>query len=110
ARHDLRQRGLAESRGAYEQHVVERLAALARRLDEHGEILARLRLADELRQHLRTQRGVAGVLVAPFGRDDARRRVHFLLPRQYLFGNSLPILATFGSLPLLGTMTLALAS
>src|SRR6185437_1185455 len=97
-RHDLCQRGLAKARRAAEQHVIERLAALARRLDEYGEVRARLRLADKLRQHLRTQRGVAGVLVAPLRRDDARGRAHSL-PRLYLFGKSSPILATFGSLP-----------
>ena len=42
ARHDLRQRGLAEPGRADEQHVVERLVARARRLDEHLEIGARL--------------------------------------------------------------------
>ena len=31
ARHDLRQRGLAEARGADEQHVVERLVTLRAR-------------------------------------------------------------------------------
>ncbi|MFK4561491.1 hypothetical protein ABIF95_004021 [Bradyrhizobium ottawaense] len=47
-RHDLRQRGLAEARGTYEQHVIQRLAALAGRLDEDREVLARLLLADEI--------------------------------------------------------------
>ena len=50
ARDDLRQRGLAEPRRADEQHMVERLVARARRLDEHREIGARLLLADELGQ------------------------------------------------------------
>ncbi len=77
ARHDLRQRGLAEARRADEQHVIERLAALARGLDEYGQIGARLRLADELRQQLRAQRGVAGILMAALRRDDARGRAHF---------------------------------
>ena len=58
ARDDLRQRGLAEARRADEQHVVERLAARARGLDEHLEVGARLRLADELVEPLRAQRGV----------------------------------------------------
>ena len=35
ARHDLRQRGLAEARRADEQHMVERFVARPRRLDEH---------------------------------------------------------------------------
>ena len=38
---DLRQRGLAEARGAVQQHVVQRLAAAAGGLDEDGEVLAR---------------------------------------------------------------------
>ena len=38
ARHDLRQRRLAEARRADEQHVIERLAPRPRRLDEHAEI------------------------------------------------------------------------
>src|SRR6202012_1765813 len=45
-------------------------------LDEDREILARLRLADEIGQHLRTQGSVAGILIAPLGRDDARGRAH----------------------------------
>ena len=59
ARHDLRQRGLAEAGGAYEQHMVERLVTLARGLDEDRQVGARLRLADEFGQQLRAQRGVA---------------------------------------------------
>ena len=74
ARHDLRQRGLAEAGRADEQHVVERLAALARGLDEDREIVARLRLADELGQQLRAQRGVADIVGAALGRDDAGGR------------------------------------
>ena len=76
ARHDLRQRGLAEARGADEQHMVERLAALARRLDEDREIGARLGLADEFGQQLRAQRGVADIVAAALGGDDAGGRVH----------------------------------
>ena len=77
ARDDLRQRGLAEAGRTDEQHMIERLAALARGLDEDREILARLRLADELRQQLRTQRGVADIIGAALGRDDAGGRGHF---------------------------------
>ena len=55
ARDDLRQRGLAEARRADEQHVIERFLARARRLDEHRQISARLFLANEFRQPLRTQ-------------------------------------------------------
>ena len=71
ARHDLRQRGLAEAGGTDEQHMVQRLAALARGLDEDREIGARLRLADEFGQQLRAQRGVADIVAAALGRDDA---------------------------------------
>ena len=66
-RHDLRQRGLAEPRRTHEQHVIQRLAPLARRLDEDREILARLGLAHELRQQLRAQRGVADIVGASLG-------------------------------------------
>ena len=38
ARNDLGERGLAEARGSGEQHMVERLAPSARRLDEHFEV------------------------------------------------------------------------
>ena len=77
ARHDLRQRGLAEAGRADEQHVIQRLVTLARRLDEDREILARLRLADEFGQQLRTQRGVADIVGTALGGDDAGGRVHF---------------------------------
>ena len=71
ARHDLRQRGLAEARGPDEQHMVQRLAALARGLDEDRQIGARLGLADKFGQQLRTQRGVADIVAAALRRDDA---------------------------------------
>ncbi len=73
ARHDLRQRGLAEPRGTDEQHVVERLAAFARGVDEHRQIGARLLLADKFRQVLRTQRGIADVVGTALGGDKAGR-------------------------------------
>ena len=75
--HDLRQRGLAEAGGTDEQHVIQRLAALARRLDEDREVLARLLLADEVGQRLRAQRGVADIVAAALGRDHAGGRAHF---------------------------------
>ena len=65
ARNDLGERGLAEARGSGEQHMVERLAPAARRLDEHLEIGADLRLADELAKRLRPERSLRLVLVAP---------------------------------------------
>ena len=109
ARDDLRQRGLAEARGTYEQHVIQRLVTLARRLDEDREIFPRLRLTDELGQRLRAQRGIADIVGTALGGNDAGGCVHSL-PRLYLLGSSSPMLTTFGVLPLSGTMTLALAS
>ena len=47
ARHDLRQRGLAETRRADEQHMIERFLARARGVDKDGQISTRLLLADE---------------------------------------------------------------
>jgi len=48
ARDDLRECGLAESRRAGKEHVIERLAPRPGRLDEHLEVRANLSLADEL--------------------------------------------------------------
>src|SRR5947207_790522 len=56
--------------------MVERLVAFARGLDEDRKVGARLRLADEFRQQLRAQRGVAAVFCAALGRDDAGGRGH----------------------------------
>src|SRR5882672_10138767 len=79
ARHDLRERGLAEAGRAHQQYVIERLAPRARRLDEDAEVLARLLLADELAQPLRAQRGFGDVLVAALGADQAAgRRAHLV--------------------------------
>ncbi|MGY3646543.1 hypothetical protein ACVWW2_001834 [Bradyrhizobium sp. LM4.3] len=77
--HDLCQRGLAEAGRADEQHMIQRLAALACRLDEDREVLARLLLADEVRQRLRAQRGIADIIAAALGRDHAvgLRVAHF---------------------------------
>ena len=76
ARDDLRQRGLAEAWGTDEQHMVERLVTLARGLDEDRKVGARLRLANEFRQQLRAQRGVAAIVSASLRRDDAGGRGH----------------------------------
>ena len=73
ARHDLRQRRLAQSRRADEQHMIERLAARLGRPDEHLEIGARRLLAGEIGKRQRTQRRV-GVVVALLGADKARGR------------------------------------
>ena len=61
---DLRQRGLAEAGRPVQQHVVQRLAAGAGGLDEHGEVFAAGLLADEFGQRLRPQTGLGGVLLA----------------------------------------------
>ena len=80
ARDDLRQRGLAEPGRADEQHVVERLVALARRLDEDAEIGARLLLPDEFGQPLRTKRSVRSIVVAAFGGHEPGGRAHAAAP------------------------------
>jgi hypothetical protein len=74
-RHDLGERRLAEARRPDEKHVIERLAARFRRLDEDLEIGARRRLADEIVQRLRAQ-GHVDILAALFGRDQAGVGAH----------------------------------
>ena len=64
ARHDLRERRLAETRRPREQNMVERLAPRPRRLDEHFEVRADLGLADELAEHLRPERSLRLIVVA----------------------------------------------
>ena len=76
ARHDLRQRRLAEAGGADEQYVIERLAARLGRGDEDAEILARRFLAGEIGEELRANRRL--VLGALFGRDETAGRVGHL--------------------------------
>ncbi len=61
--------------------MVERLFTRARRLDEHGEIGARLLLADEFAQALRAQRDV-GVVVALVGGYQAAGGIHFASSRK----------------------------
>ena len=61
ARHDLRQRRLAEAGRAGEQHMVQRLAARLGRLDEDAQVLLGLGLADEFLQPLRPQMRVDGI-------------------------------------------------
>ena len=58
ARDDMGERGLAQSRRPREQHVVEDLAALARRLDRHAEDFLSALLADELAERARAQREI----------------------------------------------------
>ena len=57
-RDDVRQRRLAEAGRTEQQHVVERFAALPRRLDEDRELLADLFLADVLGEAARAQRAL----------------------------------------------------
>ena len=55
ARDDVRQRGLAQAGRAEQQHVIERLGAIARCLDENTELFADLRLPDIFSKRGRTQ-------------------------------------------------------
>ncbi len=75
---DLRQRGLAQPRRAEEQHMIERIPALAGSVDEHAQVIARRTLADEFVERLGAQRRV-DVLRAAGGGEDAVRVGH--LPR-----------------------------
>ncbi len=75
ARHDLRQRRLAEARRADEKHVIERALLRERAdLDEDLQIASRRLLTDEIGEDLRTQRRI-DVLGAFFRRDEAARRI-----------------------------------
>ena len=74
ARHDLRQRRLAEAGRAVEQHVVERLAARLGGGDEDLEVLADLLLADEVVERLRPQRQLGGVLLGALAGATSRSR------------------------------------
>ena len=71
ARDDVRERGLAQARRPEEQHVVERFAAPARRLDEDLELPAHLFLADVFGERRRAQRALDLLFVrrGRFGRD-----------------------------------------
>jgi hypothetical protein len=53
ARHNLRQRGLAQAGRPMQQHVIERLGAGAGGLDEHRQVFAARLLAHEFAQRLR---------------------------------------------------------
>ena len=66
-RQDVRQRGLAEARRARQEDVVERLAALLRRRDEHLEVLGVLGLPDVVVEGLRAERAVELRVVARAG-------------------------------------------
>ena len=56
ARDDVRQGRFSQTRRAEQQHVIERLFALARRLDEYPKLVADFLLADVLGQSLGPQR------------------------------------------------------
>ncbi len=75
ARHDLRQRCLAETRRTDEQHMVERLATALGRLDEDLEVCPRRSLADELVERLRPQRHIR-VFATRLRRDQAGGKAH----------------------------------
>ena len=59
---DACQRGLAQARRAMEQHMVQRLRPAAGRLDEDGQVLLGLLLADVLPQGVGPQGQLAAVL------------------------------------------------
>src|SRR5665213_1880586 len=77
---DVRQRRLAETRRTDEEHMVERLFAAARRINEDLEVCARLCLADKLRQQLRAQRRIGCVVGPHFWSDDAAHRASSFRP------------------------------
>ena len=62
--HDLCKRRLAEPWRPGEEHMIERLVAVARSLDEDAEVGACLLLADELGERPRPERSLSGVGVA----------------------------------------------
>ena len=87
--HDLRKRGLAQAGRTNEQHMIQRLAPVLCRLDEHFQIGTRLRLAGKLVQRLRPQRCIE-VLAALFRCDQtcgighARSSIPGIFPAAFL--------------------------
>src|SRR3546814_9551250 len=81
ARDDLRQRCLAEPRRAIEKHMVERIGARLRRLDEDAQILPRRRLPDEFGERFGAQRRV-GILGGADGGGEGRLSHNALLHRR----------------------------
>ena len=57
-RHDVRQAGLAQSRRAVEQDVIQRLAALPGRLNQDAEIFLQALLAGKFGQQRRAQSAI----------------------------------------------------
>ena len=73
---DRRQRGLAQSRRAEKQHVVQRLAARLRRFQRNRQLLLGFRLADELPQPARAQLQLKALFFfSARGADQPVRRV-----------------------------------
>ena len=70
ARRDLRERRFAETGGSEKQHVVERLAPAARRLDKNPQIVAQPGLPDKLVEARRAQRRLARIALAALGIDE----------------------------------------
>src|SRR5207237_2946036 len=58
-----------------EQHVIERLAAAARGVDEDAQIVAQLALADELLERRWPDRGFRRILLGALGGEDSGCRV-----------------------------------
>ena len=74
-RHDVRQRGLAEAGRAVEEHVIDRLRPVARRVDEDPEVLLDPILTGELIETARTNgRLQRPLLLADFRARDALDR------------------------------------
>ena len=69
--HDLAERRFAKARRASKQHVIQSIAPRARRLNEHLQVLARLRLAGEVIQRLWPDLRVKLVGLALGGGDHA---------------------------------------
>ena len=67
---NARQRGLAQARRAVQQHMIQRFAAAACRLDEHGQVALGLLLTDVLLQGMGTQGLLLRILRQKGGGDD----------------------------------------
>src|SRR5690349_19283596 len=68
-RDDVGQRGLAQAWWPAQQHVLHRLGAARRRVEEDGEVLAYLLLADVFRRVAGSQREVELLVVGPGVKD-----------------------------------------
>ena len=63
-RHDLGEGRLTKTGRPCEQHMIQRLPARPRRIDEHFEVRPHFRLPDELIERLRPQRRFRLIIVA----------------------------------------------